>query len=135
MSQIIVVLDVIHYREDKSRTEHFHRPDWETIEHEIVSMHNSDKPLINLIQNEDEPGANMMMICGGSGVYHLQISDDQARWYQACDPDGPDDMIEVWLSDQGFEAPRNWTWPIDDALKIARYYFKHGTPHPDYNWD
>jgi len=135
MSQIIEVLEVTHFHDDKRRTERLHEPSWEAVERELRSMHNSDKPLIDLMQDEDEPGASMMMICGGNNVFHIQVADDKLRWCQAYDPDGPDDVIEVWLSDQGFEAPRNWTWPIDDALELALYYFTHGKPHPGYNWD
>lgn len=97
-------------------------------------MDNYEKPLLDLLQDKENPGANMLSVTGGNGVYHVQIADDQMRWCQACDPDGPDDVIEVWRSDQGFDAPRNWTWPIDDAVKLVRYYYVHGKPNPDYNW-
>ena len=65
-------------------------------------MHSYDKPMLDLYQNEDEPGADMMTVTGGNDVYHVQIADHEFRWCQAYDPEGPDQVIDVWLSDQGF---------------------------------
>ncbi|KAA5534191.1 hypothetical protein FYK55_28690 [Roseiconus nitratireducens] len=97
-------------------------------------MDNYEKPLLDLLQDKDNPGANQLSVTGGDGVFHVQIADGQMNWRQAFNPNGPHDIVQVWLSDQGFAAPRNWTWAIDDTIALVRYYYQHGTPNPDYDW-
>ena len=97
-------------------------------------MDSYSKPILILEQNRDDPSTNVLMICGGSGVFHLQFADQKAFWYQASDPNGSDDEIEVWTSDQGFAIARKNTWPLEIAVSIAQYYFDHGTAHPQFAW-
>ncbi|MEO1618461.1 MAG: hypothetical protein AAFV88_21590, partial [Planctomycetota bacterium] len=135
---LIAALLLTHYSPPgtvtRTRLETFVDPKWEIVERELRSMDSYEKPLLDLLQHKDLPGANMLSVTGGNGVFHVQIADAQMNWHQAFDPEGPSDTVEVWRSDQGFEAPQNWTWSIDDAATLVRYYYQHGKPHPDYNW-
>jgi hypothetical protein len=108
-------------------------PTWENVRAELLTMEPYSKPLITLEQ-DDDPAINSMMICGGNGIYHVQYADNNACWFEAYDPDGSDEEIAVWTSDQGFLSTRKSTWPLEVALTLAKYYFDNGCHHPDFCW-
>lgn len=118
---------------EKSKTQQ--NPSWDVVSTELLTMDAYSKPLLTLEQNTDDPTSNLMMICGGSGTYHIQYADSEACWFQAYDPDGSDEEIDVWTSDQGFATARRNTWPVETATKLAKYYYEHGCPHPEFNWN
>ena len=131
----IIKLDVVHYSEDGTRwtSQVTEQTTWESIVSECSTMDRFLKPLIT-IQRLCEP-ASELIICGGNGIYHVQFHagpDDD--WLQAWDPNGVNEEIEVWMSDQGFTTSRNYTWTFDDLLTIVRFYIDEGNRHPDYQW-
>jgi len=138
LSQIIDALNVTFYSPrgtiTRARSQTYDNPEWETVERELLSMDSFEKPLLDLLQDGDDPGVRMLSVTGGSGVFHVQVADGHAHWSQAYDPNGSDETIEVWESDQGFETSRKYTWPIDDTIELVRYYFAHGERHPGYTW-
>jgi hypothetical protein len=75
-----------------------------------------------------------LAVCGGSGIYHIQIANIRGDWCEAIDPNGADDQVDVWLSDQGFATSRKLTWPLKDATELVRYYFDNRSKHPGYAW-
>jgi hypothetical protein len=133
-----MAIDALHvtvYRRDggsKESTMHI-APSWELIEHELRTMDNYEKPILWLHQDRNIGDSDCLAVCGGSGLYHLQVADD-VDWHEAFDPNGSDAEIEVWESDQGFSTARKFTWPVEHAIEIVRRYFERSEMHPDYRW-
>ena len=115
-------------------TEMIERPGWEVVEREVRSMHNWEKPLIWVQQDREVGDRNCMAVCGGSGVYHVQIADEEGRWWQAVDPEGSEEVVEVWVSDQGFSAEAKFTWAVEKAVEVVRWYYERGERHQGYTW-
>ena len=113
----------------------FPNPSWIDIEQQIRTMHRFERPMIYLSKNLEVDGCDVLSLCGGEGLYHIQFADSDGNWFQAVDPIGSDEAIQIWTSDQGFEAPRSSLWEIDDVLKMTRWYVENGTPHPEFLWD
>ncbi|HET6250041.1 MAG TPA: hypothetical protein VFE47_20285 [Tepidisphaeraceae bacterium] len=111
------------------------RPSWDVVEEELRAMHNWEKPLLWLCKDRDVGYENCMAVCGGSGVFHVQVADNDGNWFQAVDPHGSDQPVDVWLSDQGFTTKARYTWPVDKAVELVRWYFEHGTMEPRYAWE
>jgi hypothetical protein len=63
-------------------------PPWETVENELRTMHNFEKPILWLHQDRNVGDTNCLAVCGGNGVYHVQVVDDQDGWQEAYDPHG-----------------------------------------------
>jgi hypothetical protein len=133
----ILAMTITTYHPDTGRAKSTtqQNPTWDAVCAELSNMDSYSKPLLTLEQNADDPSANVMMICGGSGTYHIQYADNEACWFQACDPDGSDEEIDVWTSDQGFATAKKNTWPIETALTLAKYYYEHGCAHLAFNWN
>ena len=109
-------------------------PGWEIVEHELRSMDNWEKPILWLHQNRSVGDSGCLAVCGGSGVYHIQVADTGGDWREAIDSSGSEEQVDVWLSDQGFTTARKLAWPIENAIELVRWYFEHGSPHPNYTW-
>jgi hypothetical protein len=109
-------------------------PPWETVESELRTMDNYEKPILWLHRDRKIGDKDCLAVCGGNGVYHIQVIDDQGRWHEACDPNGSEADVEVWSSDQGFTTKAKFTWPLEKATELIRWYFEHGTRHPDFSW-
>lgn len=84
-------------------------PTWGLVESELLTMDPFEKPILCLQLYLDIPDSDVMMVNGGNGVYHLQICDTEANWIQAFDPNGSEEEIDVWTSDQGFATARKYT--------------------------
>jgi hypothetical protein len=125
---------------DKYRAKYEHTsvdvddPPWSAVEAELSTMDNFAKPALWLFRDRNMPDGNCLAVCGGSGVYHVQVADEGADWKEAFDPSGSNDTVEVWRSDQGFAAEAKKTWALTDAVKLVRWYFETGTRHPEYSW-
>ena len=115
-------------------TETIVQPTWDVVERELRSMHNWEKPILWLHQDREVGDSNCMAVNGGCGIYHLQIADEEGNWEQAVDPNGSDEEVEVWLSDQGFATEGKFTWPVEQAVDLVRWYYERGTAHPRYSW-
>jgi len=132
----IDAIHVMRYPRDGGHftTEVIERPAWDIVERELRSMHNWEKPILWLRQNREVGDSNCLAVCGGCAIYHVQIADKAGDWKQALDPEGSEEEIEVWLSDQGFATAAKFTWPVEKALELVRWYFDHGSAHPHYSW-
>lgn len=133
----VVKMDVTHYPPDGGTysSEKFDNPSWADIERQIRNMHRFERPMLFLQKHSEITDADIFALNGGQGLYHVQYADSAGNWFQAFDPNGSDEIIQIWTSDQGFETPRSTLWEIDDALKMTRWYVEHGTPHPDFSWN
>jgi len=96
-------------------------------------MDNFRKPMLWLAKNPEETDSDVMAINGGSGVFHIQIEEED-DWFEAYDPDGSLEETEVWKSDQGFSTENRKTWDIENALEIVAHYFNNGTKTPKCAW-
>jgi hypothetical protein len=136
MSPAIEFLQVTHYPRGPGRYWHISHdaPGWDLVESELESMHRFEKPILTLQKKKEWEDSDLMMVNGGEGIYHIQIEEDDC-WLQAYDPEGSDELVDVWLSDQGFSTERRYTWNLEDAGKIVRHYFETGEKHPGYRWD
>lgn len=113
----------------------FITPNWTIVDEQLKTMDSFEKPMLTLLQNANHPDANVMTVCGGGDLFHISIADSKGFWSQVVDPDGSDENIAVWTSDQGFDPEKKYTWPLDHTRKLVRYYYEHETQHPDYNWE
>ncbi len=134
---MIELLDVTFYPRGPGNywSEKHVNPTWELTESELLTMDPFEKPIVCLQRHRNIPDSDLMMVNGGNGVYHLQHSDGEAKWIQAFDPNGSDEEVDVWTSDQGFATARKYTWPAKDALAVLKYFFENATTHPDYKWE
>ena len=108
-------------------------PDWDSVEQALRAMDKFSRPLLWLFKNQEIPDADLLTVCGGSGVYHVQVEEDES-WYEAIDPSGSVDNVEVWLSDQGFSTEKRKTWKFKQARDLVKYYFTTGKRNPKYEW-
>jgi len=116
-------------------TEKFPDPAWRMVESHVRQMHPYERPLLTLQRHRDVPDSELLMINGGNDLFHVQVADADAYWSQAFDPDGSEEQVQVWLSDQGFATARRFTWGLIDALTLLRHYFETGSKHHGYHWD
>ena len=128
-------MSVNHYRAQYDHaTVDVHDPSWAAVEAELSTMDNFAKPALWLFRDREMPDGNCLAVCGGSGVYHVQVADEDANWMEAFDPNGSNETVEVWQSDQGFATEAKKTWPLPEAKKLVQWYFENGTRHPEYSW-
>ena len=109
-------------------------PPWPKIEAVLRSMDRFAKPNLWLFEDRDMPDGNCLAVCGGNGVYHVQVADADGNWTEAFDPHGSNEIVEVWESDQGFDTQAKKTWSLETTEKLVRWYFENGTRHPGYSW-
>ena len=137
LNPMIQKLEVVHYPRGPGNytTEPFDNPDWDTVLGQLRSMHPYEIPILTLLKHADIPDGDIMMVNGGNDTFHIQIADSDANWCQAFDPNGSDEMIDVWTSDQGFSCERKFTWSLKTACEIIKHYFNTGERHPDFQWE
>jgi hypothetical protein len=134
---MIEQLDVVRYPRGPGNytTESITSPTLDTVVEHLRSMEPFEKPILTLQKHADISDGDLMMVNGGSGCFHVQIADNDANWFQAVDPNGSDDVVDVWTSDQGFACERKFTWPLETAIAIVQHYFQTGERHPRYQWE
>jgi hypothetical protein len=133
----IQALDVIRYPRDQTphTTETLLEPTWERLEHELQTMDRYEKPILWLCQRVGIGDSDALAVTGGEGAYHLQIADENSDWLQAVNPARSSEQVELWTSDQGFAPEARFTWDLNQTLEIVRWYFEHGTAHPEITWE
>ena len=129
-------IHISHYsrKTGELRGEDISDPSWQIVEREIRTMDRYTKPLIFLMTAEDDTESDCMAITGGGDFCHLQISDSDGRWQEAVNPGRGSREIEVWTSDQGFTTEERYTWSIEDAIRIAKFFWDEERPSPDVEW-
>ncbi|MEM1202992.1 MAG: hypothetical protein AAGN66_07165 [Acidobacteriota bacterium] len=137
MHSTIQRLEVVHYPRGPGNytTESFDLPSWEVVFVQLNAMHPYETPFLTLMKYANIPDGDLMVVNGGNDVFHIQVVDSDANWFQALDPNGPHETISVWTSDQGFSCERKLTWPLETASRIVRHYFNAGERHPDFQWE
>ncbi len=134
---MIASLDIIRYLRDNSAytTETLLEPDWATLELRLGNMHRFDQPILWLCLNEGIGDTNAMAVTGGESVYHIQIADEDGYWIQAVNPNGSSEMLDLWISDQGFSTEQRFTWNLEQTLQIVKHYFLQGEPDSGVLWE
>jgi hypothetical protein len=129
-------LEVTRYTRDNKPyiTETLLEPTWDVLEHHLGTMDRYEKPILWLCQTAGVGDSNAMAINGGQDVYHIQIADSNFEWSFAVNPLNSSDEVEVWTSDQGFTTQARFTWNLEQALEIVRWYFVNGTPLSSVLW-
>ena len=133
----IRVLDVVRYSRDNRpwTSELILEPTWAQLEDELLTMDSFEKPMLWLLRDAEVLDGDLLCVTGGQDVYHVQIAVPIGNWLQAVNPERSDEYIDVWTSDQGFSTQARFTWTLEPTLKMVRWYFEHGTPHPEYLWE
>ena len=138
------VLDVVEYPPDGSRriASRLPLPTWSQIEAAIRRLDRFCFPFLFLWPTEDENkhfvdgDCEVFEVMGGEGVYWLAGSSDGYFQRRFVNPDGGDEDVMVWTSDQGFgDAERHICRDIEVAVQSARYYAKTGGFDPSVLWE
>ena len=122
-------------RTGKGTSEDIKEPLWSHVEREIRSMDRFEKPIIFLLNFDDNTETDCMAITGGNGIYHLQVADEEGSWQEAVNSRGGDREIEIWTSDQGMTTQQRFTWDTEEAVRIAKYYWEEQEPSPEVKWN
>jgi hypothetical protein len=123
-----------HYSaETGGRNEDIEEPTWEKVEEEIRTMHPIDKPAV-YITSGNETETDAFGIFGGDGVYFVQYSDGDGDRHKAVNPGRSNAQLVEWTSLPGFTTRERFTWSIEDALRIARFFWEKQKPSPDVEW-
>jgi hypothetical protein len=120
------------------RTENILQPSWEQVEEAIRAPDRDLHPFIWLYRDEvDEDYCDPadFEAIGGQGAYHLAYREDEEEW-NFQDPAGAEDeVVEVWISDQGAAVPaRNVCRDLEQVLRATRVFFDEGTRDPATPW-
>jgi len=132
-------LDVIVYTDDGRswHTEATVRPSWSLIEQCIRRLNKFAYPFLFLCLSEtQEDEDERLEIMGGEGDYWVAGTFDGYFQRRFVNPDGGDDEIAVWTSDQGFgDAARYICHDVDVVVRVARYFFDHREFDPSVAWE
>jgi len=140
---LIKRMDVTHYPPGGSTWESIETamPDWQMIESVIRRLNRDEWPFVWLHTNPpvgDASPDNMLSIMGGRGEYRVSllvsdgVSDSEVYYF---DPSRGSAIVQVWESDQGFEAPEGeLCHDIDRVLSIVRYFADDAKLSPDAYW-
>jgi hypothetical protein len=118
------------------RTEEKTNPEWSDVEHAIKRLEQFVYPYVWLYRSRsDEDDMPDMNIIGGNGIYSIDgLIDNQTVRF--VNPDGGNQLVEVWTSDQGFETEDKYVCrDIEVVLSAAKYYCEHGMLDPDLMWE
>ncbi|WP_233842907.1 hypothetical protein [Dyella sp. 2HG41-7] len=104
-------------------------PDWEHVSDAIRKMDDNEYPVLEMSWAEVETCGDdeeSFHIVGGSKV-GFALSNFCGDW-RFEDPDGGEEEVRLWQSDQGYFCKRkNIIADIDVVLKLARIYFETGS--------
>ena len=111
------------------------RPDWNNIDEAIRALDRFYRPFVHLFLNEPLLEYDYMSIIGGSGAYWVGATVGPQDVLCLSKSSGGSDAVDLWTSDQGFQAPARHVVELEAALKAARYFFEHGTYDPGLQWE
>jgi Immunity protein Imm1 len=138
------VLDVVEYADDgvRNRTTKTASPTWAQIEAAIRRLDRFHFPFLFLWPTEDarkhyvDGDCEVFEVMGGEGVYWIAGSLDGYFQRRFLNPEGGDEDVVVWTSDQGFgAADRHICRDVEVVLRAARYYAEHGGFDPSVSWE
>jgi hypothetical protein len=107
--------------------EEIEAPAWPDVEAAIRRMDNDCFPIVQLNATDNPENDDIFNVIGGGGRWALfQMT---GPWHYE-DPDGPDDEVRLWESDQGYftKAKRVLT-DVDRVLRITKAYYDTGSYH------
>lgn len=108
-------------------------PDWPLIEEHIKRLDRFRYPYVQLLGEAGGVGSELTIL-GGNGKFHICLQ-DQCGQRIPRDGTKTEILVEVWKSDQGFEArDTELVDRLADVLAIARHYYAEGSAHPDFAW-
>jgi hypothetical protein len=129
--------DGTHWRNSKTQL-----PAWPQIEAAIRRLDRFRFPFLFLWPSEDhnkhfvDGDCEVFEVMGGEGVYWLAGSFDGYFQRRYVNPEGGDEDVLVWTSDQGFgDAERHICRDIEVVLRVARYYAENGEFDPTVCWE
>jgi hypothetical protein len=115
-----------YYRDDRPQdSKVIFNPTWRDIKDAVRKMDNYCFPIIQLNLNEEDDDENIFNIIGGNGrfaLFHLM-----GDW-QYEDPNGGDDEVRLWESDQGYYCcAKNVLTDIKKVLRITKVFYETGS--------
>lgn len=122
-------LTIVHYPPREScRCVEIRSPDWEDVAAAIRKMDDNEYPIVQLSWEDvescfdDESSFN---IIGGSAAGFAIF---EMNGWQFEDPDGSEEDVRLWHSDQGYFCKRrNIITDVDTVLTLTRVYFETGS--------
>lgn len=127
MKSAIYNITVMSYNPDNSPAapKIITNPAWEEVEAAIRKLDNYGFPIVQLNVTEDEEDENNLHIIGGDGRFALfQPFGD----WQYEDPDGGEDEVVLWESDQGYVCQaKNVLTDIEKVLRITKVFYVTGS--------
>lgn len=122
-------LTIVHYPPH----EHWHcveirSPGWEDVSAAIRQMDDNEYPILQLswedVDTCFDDEASFNIIGGGASGFALF----EMNGWQFDDPDGSDEDVRLWQSDQGYFCKRrNIIAEVDVVLKLTHVYFETGS--------
>lgn len=116
------------------------KPSWKQVKKHIEELDGTSFPIIRLRLNDyedpDWEDLEALDIIGGKGKYAIfgQNIDKVSKHF--FNPEGSDERILVWESDQGYETSgKEILRDLKNVLAIAQFYFKKGDFHPNFDWE
>jgi hypothetical protein len=127
MPSQVKLLTVIEYFRDSRpwKAHHSMCPSWEEVEVAIRRMENYCFPIVQLNLTEFDDDENIFNVIGGVGRYALfRMTGD----WQYEDPNGTDDPVHLWDSDQGYECLQsNVLIDVERVLGLAKVFYETGS--------
>src|SRR5437762_3319891 len=101
-SPIRCMLIVRYYRDGRHwDTERINAPAWPEVEAAIRRMDDYCFPIVQLNPTDEDWGEDVLNVIGGAGRWAL--FETMEKW-QYEDPQGSDEPISLWKSDQGYSC-------------------------------
>jgi hypothetical protein len=124
------LLTIIHYPPRKQwRSVEIRSPDWEDVSAAIRQMDDNEYPLVEMswanMDDGDVDEESLHIVGGGASGFAMTNFTGEWRFE---DPDGGDEEVRLWQSDQGYFCKRrNIIADVDVVLKITKVYFETGS--------
>jgi hypothetical protein len=132
----VTQLDVVIYESHwKWRAEPIDRPEWRDVEGAIRALDRFHRPFVHLFLDQPLLEYDYMSVIGGSGAYWVGATVASQDILCLLGNPGGSEIVELWTSDQGFQASARHVVELDTALKAARYFLEHGTYDPSLAWE
>lgn len=98
-------------------------PAWSVVESAIRQMDNYCRPLVYLFTGETVDDGEVFAVCGGDGRWAL--FDFNYGGWQYEDPEGGDEEVRLWDSDQGYVCcEKNVLTDIEKVLRITKHFYE-----------
>ncbi|AGZ39043.1 hypothetical protein AFR_03770 [Actinoplanes friuliensis DSM 7358] len=100
-------------------------PSWPDVVTAIERMDDFCYPIVQLNCTADEEDETIFNVIGGDGSYALF---HQMGEWEYTDPNGSDEEVRLWQSDQGYFCKRrNVLTDLDEVLRLTRIFYETGS--------